>query len=168
MAFTRFHDDPNRIHKQLQQTTYIGQYQLNTPGNGLNLPFAEETQLRLQGWGANYDGKMISQENDLRGLTRKLNKDYIDMNDYKKFEQLPTTPSYRNENPYVEESRASHPAWMYKDLEQPRWENPFINPQNNFEIPFAYEVQTRILEKNKHVTHVPDLSIISGNIHSQN
>jgi hypothetical protein len=163
MAFTRFHDDPNRIHKQLQETTYIGQYQLNRPGNGLDLPFSQESQMRLQGWGANYDSKMISQENDLRGMTRKLNKDLIEVNDYKLHEQLPSTPNYRYENPYVEESRASHPAWMYKDLEQTRWENPFINPQDNFEIPFMYDIQTRIIEKNNHVTAIPDLSIISNN-----
>jgi len=168
MAFTRFHDDPNRIYKQLQQTTYIGQYQLNTPGPGLNLPFSEESQLRLQRWGANFDGKMISQENDLRGQTRKLNKDYIDYNDYKKHEQLPSTPVYDTESPYVEESRASHPAWMYKDLEHPRWETPFLNPQNNIERPFLYDVQTRILEKNHYMPQIPDLSIISGNAPTQN
>jgi hypothetical protein len=162
MAFTRFHDDPNRIYKQLQQTTYTGIYQLNAPGPGLNLPFSEESQLRLQRWGANFDSKMISQENDLRGQTRHLNKDYIDMNDYKKYEQLPSTPNYSNQSPYVEESRASHPAWMYKDLEHPRWETPFLNPQNNIERPFLHGVQTRIIEKNNHVAQIPDLTIISS------
>ena len=168
MAFTRFHDDPNRINKQLQQTTYIGQYQLNTPGPGLNLPFSKESQLRLQRWGANFDSKMISQENDLRGQTRHLNKDYIDYNDYKKYQQLPVSPNYAVENPYVKESRASHPAWMYKDLEQPRWETPFLNPQNNIERPFLCDVQTRILEKNHYAPQIPDLSIISGKAPTQN
>jgi hypothetical protein len=163
MAFTRFHDDPDRIYKQVQEATYTGMYQLNTPGPGLNLPFSEEAQLRLQRWGANFDYKMISQENDLRGQTRHLNKDYIDVNDYKKYEKLPSIPNYSTETPYVEESRASHPAWMYKDLEQPRWETPFLNPQNNLERPFLYDIQTRILEKNNHVPQIPDLSIISRN-----
>ena len=80
---------------------------------------------------------------------------------YKKYEQLPSTPNYSTETPYVEESRASHPAWMYKDLEHPRWENPFLNPQNNIERPFLYDVQTRIIEKNNFVPLIPDLSIIS-------
>jgi hypothetical protein len=157
MSFTRFYDDPNRIQKQVQQSAYAGTYRLNTPGNGLNLPYAEDTQLRLQGWGANFDSHMISQENDLRGLTRKLNKDYTSVNDYKKYEQLPATPSYKTERPYVEESRASHPAWMYKDLEQIRWEMPLLNPQNGLERTFAYDIQTRILEKDGHKTQFPDL-----------
>ena len=34
MAFTRFHDDPCRINKQLQESTGTGRYMLNVPGNG--------------------------------------------------------------------------------------------------------------------------------------
>ena len=47
----------------------------------------------------------------------------------------------------VNESRATHPAWMYRDLEQKRWETPFVNPQANVEKRFANNLQTRILEK---------------------
>ena len=42
MAFTRFHDDPHRIQKQLEESTYIGRYTLNTPAQGMNLPFNED------------------------------------------------------------------------------------------------------------------------------
>lgn len=162
MSFTRFHDDPNRIYKQVEQSTYAGMYQLNTPGQGLNLPFSQEVQLRLQGWGANFDSKMMSQENDLRGLTRKLNKDYVDVNNYTKYQQLPSKPTYKIEAPYVEESRASQPAWMFRDLEQKRWEEPFLNPQAGLEVPFLRDVQTRIIEKDNYSPEIPDLSIISG------
>ena len=34
MSFTRFHDDPCRMLKQLQESTDIGFYHLNVPGNG--------------------------------------------------------------------------------------------------------------------------------------
>ena len=34
MSFTRFHDDECRIMKQLQESTDIGSYHLNVPGNG--------------------------------------------------------------------------------------------------------------------------------------
>ena len=161
MAFTRFYYDPNRIHRQVQQSSFDGLYQFNTPGQGMDLPFSSEPHMRLQGWGANFDNNMITQENDLRGLTLKLNKDLVDENNYKKYEILPVQPFYRSEDPYVEESRASHPAWTYKDLEQTRWEEPFINPQAAVERPFDHNVQTRILEKDGHVARFPDLSIIS-------
>lgn len=39
MAFTRFHDDPARIAKRLEESTFAGNYQLNKPGPGVDLPF---------------------------------------------------------------------------------------------------------------------------------
>ena len=35
MSFTRFHDDPARIQKQLQESTDQGNYMINVPGNAL-------------------------------------------------------------------------------------------------------------------------------------
>ena len=155
MAFTRFRDDPIRIQKQLQQQTYIGRYLLNTPGLGIDMPFHEEPQLRLQGWGANFRNDMTGIENDLLGLTRPLNRDLVDVNDYKNYAQTSFEKTYDSLNPYVQESRASHPAWMYKDLEQKRWEAPLLNPLNHIEKKFNDNIQTRILEKDYYKTNLP-------------
>ena len=59
MAFTRFHDDSCRIQKYLEETTNIGNYEINVPGNGINMPFINDPHLRMQKWGANlskFDG----------------------------------------------------------------------------------------------------------------
>lgn len=160
MAFTRFHDDPVRIQKQIDESTFSGRYMLNTPGQGINMPYQNEVQMRLQRWGANITNDMIHLENDFRGLTRPLNRDLPDMNDYKKHAVNPTQMMYSSVDPFVEESRASHPAWMYKDLEQPRWEMPWINPQSNLELRFPNNIQTRILEKDYYVQKVPNVGII--------
>ena len=42
MSFTRFHDDPNRIKKQVEESSAVGNYSLNTPGQGTDLPFMED------------------------------------------------------------------------------------------------------------------------------
>lgn len=161
MAFTRFHDDPVRIQKQIDESTFSGRYMLNTPGQGINMPYQNEVQMRLQRWGANITNDMIHLENDFRGLTRPLNRDLQEMNDYKKHAVNPTQMMYSSVDPFVEESRASHPAWMYKDLEQPRWEMPWINPQSNLELRFPNNIQTRILEKDYYVQKkVPNVGII--------
>ena len=55
MSFTRFHDDKCRMQKQMQEQTYTGRYMLNVPGNGINMPFAEDPFMRLQKWGANWN-----------------------------------------------------------------------------------------------------------------
>jgi hypothetical protein len=147
MAFTRFHDDPARIKKQVAESSYLGRYQLDTPGQGLDLPFAEDPQLRLQKWGANLRKNTVNLESDLRGLTRPINRDYVDKNNYLDHSALCERVQYNKVNPFIEESRASHPAWMYRNVETDRWELPWLNPQANLELGVPTNVQTRILEK---------------------
>jgi hypothetical protein len=146
MAFTRYHDDPYRIKAQAQDSSFSGRYNLDVPGPGINLPFFEDPQLRLQKWGANLQTNTVGLENDLFGLTKKLNCDSLG-NNYKNVAVPTSKLSYPVANPTVEESRATNPAWMYRDLEHPRWETPWINPQANFEKRFHDNIQTRILEK---------------------
>lgn len=155
MAFTRFHDDPARIKKRLEQQTYIGRYQMNIPGPGTDLPFLEDPNIRLQYWGANLKTNTTDFESELRGITRKLNHDEIELNDYKLRQTTMTTPYYETKEPFVEESRATHPAWTYRNVCQDRWESPWINPLVQIEKPFQENIQTRILEKDAFIPVVP-------------
>jgi hypothetical protein len=147
MSFTRFHDDEVRINQQLKVLTFQGRYQLAVPGQGASMPFQDDSQLRMQKWGANLRTNTVNLESDLIGLTRPLQRDNVDTNNYKTQSVSSSQIPYSTKNPFVEESRASHPAWMYRDLEHPRWETPIINPQANLEKPFHDNIQTRILEK---------------------
>jgi hypothetical protein len=157
MSFTRFHDDPSRIIKHNEESTFTGRYMLNAPGPGINLPFMEDPQIRMQKWGANLQSNTVNMESDLRGITRKYNRDLVDKNVHTPLTKLPYTQSYRNENPFIEESRSSHPAWMYKDLEQSRWEMPFLNPQANLEVQFDRNIDTRVLEKDSFIPKIPNV-----------
>jgi len=147
MSFTRFHDDDLRIEKQLEQQTFVGRYQLDVPGQGSIMPFQDDAQLRMQKWGANLQTNTVSLESDLMGLTRRTGRDDIDEQNYKKHAVQTQPINYPKSNPFIEESRATHPAWMYRDLEHPIWESPIVNPQSNLEKPFHDNIQTRILEK---------------------
>jgi hypothetical protein len=147
MSFTRFYDDPSRIKKQLQQTTFVGRYMLDVPGPGMELPFWEDPQVRMQKWGSNLTDNYVNLESDLFGMTRKINRDLVDINDFKKQSVNTQKLEYKNMKPFVDESRATHPAWMYKTIEQNRWEYPFLNPLNGLEKEFHNNIQTRILEK---------------------
>jgi hypothetical protein len=164
MAFTRFHDDPNRIKKQVMESSFTGRYMLDVPGQGTDLPFVEDPHIRLQHWGANLRYNTINLESDLRGLTRPLNRDNAGLNEYKQFAKEPSTVTYKNAEPFVLETRASHPAWMYKDLEQTRWETPLLNPHNGLEKGFLENLQTRNLEKDNFVRRVP---VVDGTQHVQ-
>ena len=164
MSFTRFHDDPTRIKYALQISTYSGRYALDTPGPGVNLPYIEDPHVRIQQWGANRMTNDINLENDLRGLSRRLNRDDVDANNYKTYAANGYKKSYPiQKDTLVDESRATHPAWCYRDLEQSRWETPFLNPQANVEKGFQSNIQTRILEKDNFTPVIPVLGGIGSN-----
>ena len=72
MAFTRYHDDPLRIMKQLQEFTGPGVYGLQVPGNGERMAFVADPQLRLQKWGANRHLNFVQVESELWGMQHRL------------------------------------------------------------------------------------------------
>jgi hypothetical protein len=142
MAFTRFHDDPVRIQKRLDESTQVSMYHLNTPGNGLNLPYIDDINVRLQKWGGNMQTNGFEIEQELRGY-RKTGK--YDTQIYKQ----PNTTSikYNNENFKIDETRSTLPAWTFRDKVKYRPEHLFMDPQENIFLPFENNTPSRILEK---------------------
>ena len=142
MSFTRFHDDPDVIQKRLCEMTFTGVYQLNVPGNGMNNPYIDEPSIRLQKWGANLWSNTLDIDNKFKGLDRKLARDH------QQFKTPNSSPkSYSTQQFLVDETRVSHPAWLYRDLNQYRPAHLFVNPQNNVTMKFENNQSTRILEK---------------------
>lgn len=148
MACTRFFYDPCRTKKQLQQATDPGRWILNVPGNGASPCYMEDPQIIPQKWGANLRTNTINLESDLRGVNRQISRDCLGKNEYQKYNvpnqaiQYPTCV-----NLTTEQSRATNPAWWYRDLEQTDWYYPPLNPLANTCLPFQNNLNTRILEK---------------------
>ena len=123
MASSRLFDDEARIRKRNAINTFEGRYRLDVPGNGADMPFNADPHIRIQKWGANFSTNMMDINSDLRGMTRPLNKDYVEINEYKKFS---VTPNLANSNPAVvnyitDETRATNPAWVLKEKEMNLW-----------------------------------------------
>ena len=146
MAFARIHDDYCRIAKEVQESTGAGRYQLNVPGNGDKPFYMEDPCIRLQGWGGNLRTNSVDLENSLRGLSRPLSRDCIN---YKtgaaKVGDAPI--EYPTCAPFVEQPRATHPAWTARDLEQSHFSYLHLNPQEHVCRPFQNNLSTRILQK---------------------
>jgi len=143
MAFTRFHDDPDVIQKKLCESTFSGIYYLNTPGNGVHNPYIDDVSIRLQGWGANMYTNTIEIDSNFKGLDRKLASDYKQYQD-----PVSSKKSYSTKSFLVDETRASCPAWLYRDLTHQRPDYLLFNPQEHVEErQLNVNVHTRNLEK---------------------
>jgi hypothetical protein len=140
MAFTRFKDDPARVKKYLEESTGTGIYQLNTPGNGLTVPYIEDTHIILQKWGANLQTNSLAVENELFNLNRPLSRDF------NAYQQVNTRMQMYGTNTFnIDESRASLPAWTFR--EKGTFVPLPLKPQTNVDIPFQNNLQSRTLEK---------------------
>jgi hypothetical protein len=148
MAFTRFKYDDCRTRKSLQQETDPGRWILDVPGNGSHPCYIEDPQIIIQKWGANLRTNTINLESDLLGVNRTLSRDCLGKDNYLNY-NVPNEPiSYpKCNNLFTDQSRATNPAWWYRDLEQVDWYYPPLNPQENTCIPFQNNLSTRILEK---------------------
>jgi len=147
MAFTRFCYDPCRVNKQLQELTGLGRYMLNVPGNGDKPSYMEDPYIRMQKWGSNLMTNTVNLESDLMGLTRSANRDCIDVNNYRKHEVSTEKVTYPSTQPLTDQTRATHPAWTYRDLEQVDWYILPLDPQENVCMSFQNNLSTRILDK---------------------
>ena len=146
MACTRFFYDDCRTKKQLQQATDPGRWILNVPGNGAKPCYIEDPQIIIQKWGANLRTNTINLESDLMGVNKPLSRDCLGKDNYKNFNVPNQAIEYPVcNNTFTEESRATNPAWWYRDLEQVDWGYPPINPQINTCMPFQNNLSTRIL-----------------------
>jgi len=143
MSFTRFHDDECRIRKQLETQTYMGRYMLDKPGNGVDMPFVADPYMRLQEWGANWDSRAIEIDGNLRGLGRKLDRDCMISNAMK----IRQPTQYQVSTTSTQQSRATHPAWETRDLEQNHRYILPLDPQENTCMSFQNNLNSRILEK---------------------
>jgi hypothetical protein len=155
MSFTRFHDDPCRVAKQLQQSTDVGRWILNVPGNGDKPSYMADPQIRIQTWGGNLMTNCIDLESELRGVNRRASKDCLGKDEYQRYNVPTQKISYpSNSALYTEESRTIMPAWTARDLEQVDWYILPLNPQENTCMPFQNNLSTRILEKDNFVAKI--------------
>lgn len=103
----------------------------------------------------------INLESDLFGLTRNLNRDCREQNDYNIHKAQTNKINYPTIKIVTDESRSTHPAWLYKDLEQNNFKILHLNPQENTCIPFNYNLNTRVLEKDSYIPEYPCLSNVN-------
>lgn len=149
MASTRISDDVVRVEMDLKRQTFPGRYALDVPGQGARMPYQEDTFARMQTWGANIYDDMFLVNEHLRGTDRTLARKDV-FQSIAPAAAVSLAPTFATMQPFTDQSRATDPAWMYRNLEQPsRWQflHDERNPQNFVEIPFENNRGSRMQEK---------------------
>ena len=152
MAFTRFHDDPCRQTKQLQQMTDVGRWILDVPGNGPKPEFMLDPYIIPQKWGGNLWTNSVDVQSNLLGIDKQLGRDCVDKTPYKR-QTVHTSPILYPTSSVLttEQSRAIAPAWTARDLVQNHAYWLPDDPQSHTTMPFNSYVNTRIKEKDNFV-----------------
>lgn len=142
---TNIRESKGRLIKEAEISTYAGRYYLNTPGQGMDVPYLEDPHFRLQNWsGVIGASNTTNWESDLRGLTRPLMKGDTQNYSDPRTSQLPIMAPIHSYNELLtDESRSTLPAWTFRELEQNRWEKPFLNPIDKAFMPFNTEMNIR-------------------------
>jgi len=152
---TRFNYDECRTIKRLQQSTDVGRWVLNVPGNGANPCYIEDPQIIIQKWGGNMRTNTIHLESQLLGVNRKIGRDCLGKDNYLNYEVNSQSIQYPScSNLFTEQSRAIMPAWTARDLEQVDWWTLPLDPQENTCFRFENNISTRLLEKDFFVPQV--------------
>ena len=128
---------------------------LNVPGNGSKPLYMDDPFIRMQKWGGNLMTNTVNLESDLFGLTRNTNRDDIESNNHILNAVKSQRVSYERLDPITDQTRATHPAWTYRDLEQTHYSLLPLNPQENICLTFQNNLNTRILEKDNYVAKEP-------------
>lgn len=162
MACTRFNYDDARTHKALQQSTDVGRWILNVPGNGDNMPYMLDPHIIPQKWAGNLMTNTINLESDLMGVNRRSNRDCLGKDNYEKYNVSTSAVQYPTSSALTtDQSRTTNPAWWYRDVEQSNWDYTFLNHQANVCLSFQNNVSTRIVEKD---TFTPKRVCVLNNI----
>ncbi len=159
MANTRFNFYNYKKNKLLQEATGPGRYMLNTPGPSDTLVASNDPYCRLQKWGGNLGyvvgGHPIDIDSELIGLTKRVNK-YGEKTIGSKTKTIINQKHIFKSNNMTDQSRTTHPAWMYLDLEQNHKSPLFLDPQANVEMRFTNNLNTRLLERDYHNPVIPE------------
>jgi hypothetical protein len=163
MSSTRIRNDPVRIHKEMEIFTNDGRYVFNTPKWIDTNEYIEDPTIRIQKFEANKYNNRIDIENDIQGYTKPLTRDYMDRDQYKKYTPSPQPIQYNiNSNTITDDSRATLPPFLFRDMEINRFESPFLNPQNRIEPEFIWNIDTRLIEKDRVFDNPPQANVMDS------
>jgi hypothetical protein len=118
MSSTRIGNDAFRQQDNNKLSTEIGRYILNTPGNGIDNPYINDINIRLQYWGANIRTDSINIENKLFNVGERLSTHNLTTNNNYLIKKTaePLIFPINNSN-ITDNTRMLYPIYTTRDME---------------------------------------------------
>lgn len=168
MSFNRLNYDPEAYKQSMFQSKGPGKYRLTDNIYASEQCYTNNPNIRLQKQGNSIDKTklVIDIDSELHGLFKRNSKDYNKNyvsccpNNVCNGNINSQYPNYltdiQNCNMIVNEyTRLSNPSCNLRCKGWNRWEWLCLNPQNNIEIPFDYNISNRIIVKDNHRACIP-------------
>ena len=175
MSFERLPYDTCAYEQVLAETVGPGIYQLTTPPNSCQPCHPTDVRIRLQGQGASIsrNNHLIDVDSDLMGITRNLSncpeRKYMPGLNASELcgamtgSGIPCQKSAKvcidhSKNPIktdncfsaTTDTRLSNPPCTLRGTGWNRWEWLCRNPQDRVEIPYDYQIDTKLMSKDNH------------------
>ena len=107
------------------------------------------------------NGHPIDIETDLKNVNRKLSK-YCEKDSFPKKTVSAYNVTYENTNQiFTDQSRTTHPSWLYRDLEQNHMYPLHNDPQENVCKHFHNNLNTRLLERYNYKPQYPQSTLLN-------
>lgn len=168
MSFNRLNYDPEAYKQSMLQSKGPGKYRLTDNIYASKQCYTNNPNIRLQKQGNSIDKTklVIDIDSELHGLFKRNSKDYNknyisccpnNVCNGNINSQYPNNLNQsENCNMIVNEyTRLSNPSCNLRCKGWNRWEWLCLNPQNNIEIPFNYNISNRIIVKDNHRACIP-------------
>ena len=176
MSFNRLNYDTETYKHDINQSVKLGNYYINPPQISCKPCYPEAAEVRLQRSGASIQGDMflIDIDSELSGLFRKNsnnpNKKYIPcvnnspasltsnhsnilkVGEVSNDEKL---THFQDCGIQTEDTRLNNPPCTLRSTGLNRWEWLCHNPQDQIEIPFATNINYRLIVKDNHRPIIP-------------
>ena len=156
MSFNRCDHDTGAYRHNIQASVQPGYYSLGTPPVSCKPCYPATPHIRLQHSGNSVETKrfLIDIDSELQGITRKKSHDPNFM--YK-------PGDHHNKNILhfpdceisTDDTRMSNPPCTLRSTGWNRFEELCLDPQHNIEIPFAHNVNNRLIAKDNHRPVIP-------------
>ena len=147
----------------IERSENVGKYYLKQPIKDGCYTNNVDMRIQKQNWfqdgGNSVQENIVDVDSDLKNINRNLSKCQVNEYEYEsQFNNLLYTPPPCDNNKFLKQIHTKLESCKMREMGINRWETLCRNPQDNVNIPFEWNIDTRMLIKDNHRPCIPKLN----------